>query len=138
MTPDDPYRVLGIAPTLDQAVIKRAYFARLRTTPPHQDPDGFRRLRSAYEVLQQPAAARLAWLSTPPDVAQELAAWEQSFAARLEVARDALQKADPAQQCARLIAWVSTLGYAELKNACSAPVTSSISGQQRPRSTPES
>jgi hypothetical protein len=123
MTHDDPYRVLGIAPTLDPAAIKRAYFARLSATPPHQDPDGFRRLRSAYEALQQPTAARLAWLATPPDVAHELAAWQESFAERIEVARDALQQVDPAQQCARLIAWASTLSYAELKSACSAPAT---------------
>src|SRR5439155_9465721 len=48
---ESPFQVLGIAPTLDLGAVKRAYFAALTRHPPHADPEGFRRLRAAYEPL---------------------------------------------------------------------------------------
>jgi TPR repeat protein len=44
-----PWDALGIAPTGDRAVIRRAYAERLKQTRPDEDPEGFARLRSAYE-----------------------------------------------------------------------------------------
>lgn len=46
-----PFGILGIKPTLDVAAIKRAYFALLPKYPPHQDQEGFKRVRGAYEAL---------------------------------------------------------------------------------------
>jgi len=61
---DDPFATLGIAVTSDLAAIKRAYFAALQRHPPHADPEGFRRIRTAYERLSKPGAvAALAWSS---------------------------------------------------------------------------
>ena len=40
---------LGIEPTRDAAAIRRAYAARLKTIRPDEDPQGFARLRQAYE-----------------------------------------------------------------------------------------
>jgi hypothetical protein len=55
MTREDPhlspFGILGIEPTLDVAAIKRAYFALLTKHPPHQDQEGFKRIRGAYEAL---------------------------------------------------------------------------------------
>lgn len=50
MTED--WRILGLeAPTDDLAVVKRAYAARLRLHRPETDPEGFQRLREAYERI---------------------------------------------------------------------------------------
>ena len=48
----DPYAVLGVDPraTLDE--IKAAYFALVRAHPPERDPEGFKRIRAAYEQLR--------------------------------------------------------------------------------------
>ena len=43
------WQTLGIAPTSDEAVIKQAYAARIREHRPDRDPEGFRRVRAAYE-----------------------------------------------------------------------------------------
>jgi curved DNA-binding protein CbpA len=48
------YAVLGVDPqaTLDE--IKTAYFALVRAHPPERDPEGFKRIRAAYEQLRDP------------------------------------------------------------------------------------
>ena len=43
----DCWHILGIAPTRDEAVIKRAYAQLLKKHRPDRDPDGFIRLREA-------------------------------------------------------------------------------------------
>jgi len=50
----DPYAILGVEPqaTLDE--IKTAYFALVRAHPPEHDPEGFKRIRAAYEQLRDP------------------------------------------------------------------------------------
>lgn len=54
----DPYAVLGLAPTATAAEIKAAYFARVRTHPPERDPEMFKRIRAAYESLRDPDKRR--------------------------------------------------------------------------------
>ena len=43
------WQTLGIAPTSDEAAIKKAYAARIREHRPDRDPEGFRAVRTAYE-----------------------------------------------------------------------------------------
>ena len=43
------WKTLGIAPTGDEAAIKKAYAARIREYRPDRDPEGFRAVRAAYE-----------------------------------------------------------------------------------------
>jgi len=86
MSVDDPFVVLAIAPTLDGAVIKRAYFAALAKTPPHVDPEGFRKLRKAYDCLTVPGSRALAFLRAPRDHEAELARWDERFGAGVKQA----------------------------------------------------
>ncbi len=80
---DEPFAVLGIAPTCDPAAIKRAYFAALARTPPHADREGFRKLRAAYEQLSDARARTLAFLRAPIDQSAELAAFDARWGARI-------------------------------------------------------
>jgi hypothetical protein len=53
------FHLLGLAPDADERAIKRAYAARLKTTRPDEDPEGFQRLNEAYQ-------AALAWRQRHP------------------------------------------------------------------------
>lgn len=81
----DPYAELGLAETATEAEIKQAYFALVRQHPPETDPQGFKRIRAAYERLRTPEKRletdmlRLApWpeptLAPPAEVAQPVRA----------------------------------------------------------------
>ncbi|MGV8927072.1 MAG: hypothetical protein ACOH2G_15525 [Ewingella sp.] len=47
------WSVLGIDPTDDLSEIKRAYARKLKTARPDQDPQGYQRLREAFEGVKQ-------------------------------------------------------------------------------------
>ncbi|MGV8927071.1 MAG: hypothetical protein ACOH2G_15520 [Ewingella sp.] len=49
------WSVLGIDPTDDLSEIKRAYARKLKTARPDQDPQGYQRLREAFEGAKQKA-----------------------------------------------------------------------------------
>jgi hypothetical protein len=72
MSDENPYVVLGIAPTLDFGQIKRAYFQLLPRFAPHSDPLGFRRLRAAYDQLSGDGLLA-AYVTAPIDIEAELA-----------------------------------------------------------------
>jgi DnaJ-class molecular chaperone len=49
----DAYQVLGLdADSADDANVQAAYVSGLREHPPERDPEGFQRLRDAYEQLR--------------------------------------------------------------------------------------
>lgn len=93
----DPFAVLGLAPTLEHGAIKRAYFSLLPQHPPHADPEGFRRLRDAYELLMGPGLFD-AWAGADVDVDAELEAIERELGDRIAQA----QRAWEAQQARQL------------------------------------
>jgi curved DNA-binding protein CbpA len=47
------WHVLELAPTVDAKAVKRAYARLLKQTRPEDDPEGFQRLRQAYEWALQ-------------------------------------------------------------------------------------
>jgi curved DNA-binding protein CbpA len=52
LLPEDPYKALGVARTATEAEIKQAYFNLVREHPPERDPQGFKRIRAAYDQLK--------------------------------------------------------------------------------------
>lgn len=60
------FQVLGIEPTKDESVIKNAYRKKLSITNPEDNPEGFKRLRTAFEE-----ASRLAKESDETEEAEQ-------------------------------------------------------------------
>jgi curved DNA-binding protein CbpA len=52
----DPYQVLGITRQATADAIKKAYFTKVREFPPENNPDQFKRVRTAYDALRTPEA----------------------------------------------------------------------------------
>lgn len=49
---ENPYAVLGIPRNASPEAVKRAYFSLIRKHPPERDPEGFKRIRMAYDSLR--------------------------------------------------------------------------------------
>ena len=49
---ENPYAVLGIPKSASPDEVKRAYFELIRKHPPEKDPEGFKRIRIAYDSLR--------------------------------------------------------------------------------------
>src|SRR5438094_8911700 len=50
----DPYAVLEVDRGASAAEVRHAYRQQVRAHPPERDPEGFKRVREAYEVLRSP------------------------------------------------------------------------------------
>lgn len=87
--PEEHFAILGLAPTLDAAAVKRAYFAALARHPPHQDAEGFQRVRAAYEALDSPGALAAAYLASPMDVRKLAEEARERFDAAIQQATTA-------------------------------------------------
>jgi curved DNA-binding protein CbpA len=101
---DDPFRALGLAPTLDAQAIRRAYFAAVQRVPPHLDPAGFRRVRTAYERLSTAEGRSAALALAPVDATEELSALRARFDAPLADAADQARAASRGHAVARRFA----------------------------------
>jgi hypothetical protein len=119
MTPRGPFALLGIAPTLDLAAVKRAYFAALALHPPHQDPEGFQQVRGAYEALMRPGALAAAYLTSPVDVRGLAGQARARFDAALRKASEAASATRTgAEAVARLVEQCSRMPWDEALQAC--------------------
>ena len=49
---ENPYVVLGIPKSASPDEVKKAYFGLIREHPPEKDPQGFKRIRIAYDSLR--------------------------------------------------------------------------------------
>lgn len=50
----NPYEVLEIDDGADAGEVRHAYLEAVRRHPPDRDPEGFQRVREAYETLRDP------------------------------------------------------------------------------------
>ena len=67
----DPYAVLGVDRTSDEAAIKRAYFRLVREYPPEREPEKFQQIRAAYDLVRTAEARSqtgLFLLQPPPSL----------------------------------------------------------------------
>lgn len=75
------WQALGISPTREIGDIRRAYAARLKECHPEENPEGFQRLRAAYEsALRAARGAADATGSLPPTAVKEATAQVQPSA----------------------------------------------------------
>lgn len=117
---EGPFSVLGIAPTLEMATVKRAYFAALARHPPHRDREGFQRLRSAYEALMAPEGLVAAYAASPPDLITELARYRTRFDALLaQVAARPREVEGNTTRAARCIEQLSRMSWSQTVAALS-------------------
>jgi len=65
----DPFAILGVEETADDEAVRAAYLRALRTSPPDRDPEGFRRIRAAYEALRDTESRLALRLFGPPPLA---------------------------------------------------------------------
>lgn len=68
----DPYTVLGLTRKADSDAIKKAYFAKVREFPPERDPEAFKKIRAAYDMLRTPEAKAATDLFLPHPPALQL------------------------------------------------------------------
>lgn len=57
MTLKEAFAELGTEPSATRGEVRRAYFRALKTRSPEKDPEGFKRLRQAYELVDHLLAA---------------------------------------------------------------------------------
>lgn len=81
---ENPFEVLALPPTLDATRVKRAYFTALPKHPPDRDPEGFRRLRVAYEALSHARELLSSFIAHPVDLKSEQARYAARFDALLQ------------------------------------------------------
>lgn len=62
----DPFRTLGLSPSVTEEQLRARYLELVRAFPPERDPDRFREIQAAFEAAKDPLllAERLA---EPPD-----------------------------------------------------------------------
>ncbi len=53
-----PYEVLGVIEEASDEQIRKSYLEKVRQSPPERDPDRFKEIRRAYEVLKDGAKRR--------------------------------------------------------------------------------
>ena len=85
-----PFEILGLAPTLDLAAVKRAYFAKLQAVPPHVDPEGFAALRAAYEPVSTLPGLVQAYQAAPLDLAADCERCRVELAPAVEAGKQSL------------------------------------------------
>ncbi len=63
---DEAASVLGVAPGAVPEEVRAAYLEQVRRHPPDADPQGFERVRDAWQLLCDPAQRGRSWLHADP------------------------------------------------------------------------
>jgi hypothetical protein len=74
MTLDEARAILGVAARTPPREIRRSYLRQVRRHPPERDPEGFQRVRAAFELLSAGTAPR-----PMPPFEVPVAAWEAGW-----------------------------------------------------------
>lgn len=64
MLEDDPFVVLGVAPTASDDDVRKAWLEGVRAHPPEKDPEGFKRIRTAYDAIKDESSRFCSYLFT--------------------------------------------------------------------------
>jgi curved DNA-binding protein CbpA len=62
----NPFAALGVEETADDEAVRAAYLEAVRKSPPDRDPQGFQRIREAYEALRDSERRLALRLFGPP------------------------------------------------------------------------
>jgi curved DNA-binding protein CbpA len=62
----NPFAALGVEETADDEAVRAAYLEAVRKSPPDRDPQGFKRIREAYEALRDSERRLALRLFGPP------------------------------------------------------------------------
>jgi curved DNA-binding protein CbpA len=79
---NDPYEVLGLPRSADEAQIRRRYLELVRESPPDRDPSRFAEVRAAYDRVRDPDR-RLEALLFEVDPGETVEAIAEALRARL-------------------------------------------------------
>jgi hypothetical protein len=90
--PTDPFALLGVNQETDRKSLRRAYARLIRVYKPEHHPEHFRRLRDAYELLDQ----RLSWMEANRATSDDGTVPSIDFADGLTLAAE--DRADPQLQ----------------------------------------
>src|SRR5690242_10707599 len=82
---NDYYEVLGVARGADERDVKRAYFRLVRKFSPEAQPEEFKRIRQAYEVLGNQVSRK--------DY-DGLTQWGDEIGVRMKAGSSAMERAD--------------------------------------------
>jgi curved DNA-binding protein CbpA len=102
VTDADPYTVLGLIRQASLLDIKKAYFKLVRQHPPENDPDGFRRIRNAYESLRTPQARANTdrqLIQAPPPLVMPRRALQPDLTFHLEDAWLSVRRSSDLERC---------------------------------------
>ena len=63
MSAENPYDILDISETASFEEIRKAYLKKVRLSPPEKDPEGFKIIRKAYNLLKDSGQRKMLDLS---------------------------------------------------------------------------
>jgi DnaJ-class molecular chaperone len=91
MDSDDPYAVLGVPPTADDAALRAAYLAKVQEYPPERCPKEFAAVRRAYELVKD-FDSRVRYRLFPPTEHDPLGSILEDLSCRTPRPRPSLEK----------------------------------------------